>query len=162
MVETLDLQSMLGIRSEPKRKFRWIMNINGIDLFFFRSAARPQVTFGETEVPYMNVTRYYAGRPTWNTLPITLIDYIAPSATQKVYEKMRLIYDPVTGTMGYPEFYQEDMTLKMVSPVGEVVEKWILKDSWLQDINGNELDYSAEDPADIALVVRYNWAILEF
>jgi len=162
MVEQLDIQGLLGIRSEPKRKFRWILNIEGIDLFMLRSAARPQVTFSETLVPYLNITRKYAGRPEWATLPVTLIDYIAPSSAQKMWEKIRKIYDSATGTMGYPEFYQEDITLKMVSPVGETVEKWILKDAWFSEINFNELDMSTEDPADISFNISYNWAILEF
>jgi len=160
--EQLDIQGMLGIKAEPKRKYRWIMNIDRIDIFMFLTAARPQVTISETVVPYMNIKRKYAGKPEWATLPITLIDYISPSATQRIWEKMRMIYDPATGLMGYPEIYQEDMTLKMLSPVGEVVEKWILKDAWFSDVNWNELDYNTEEPANIAISISYNWAINEF
>lgn len=161
-VETMDVQTMLGIRSEPKRKNRWILEMDGVDVFTLLSAARPQVTFGEVEIPYLNLRRYYAGKATPGTMPVTLIDYIAPSASQKVTEWSRRIFDPATGTMGYPEFYQKDVTLKMLSPTGEVVEKWVLKDCWPQDINFNELDMAADEPANITFTLRYNFAFQEF
>ena len=163
MVEILDLQSMLGVKSEPKRKFRWILNIENIDVFMLMSAARPKVTFAQALVPYQNITRKYSGKPTWEDLPVTLVDYISPSSAQRVWEKMRLNHDPVTGTMGYPEFYQEEMTLKLLGPVGDVVEQWRLVSAWFGDIDGQDLSYEEQEGVvNISFTVIYDWAILEF
>ena len=163
MNETLDVQTMLGINAEPKRKNRWIVEWEGIDTFSYLSAARPQVTINPVEIPHMNIKRKVAGKPTWNDIAFTLIDYISPSSMQKMYEKLRTVYDPVTGTMGYPAFYQQDMSIKMTGPGGEVVEKWTVVAGWVGDLNGEELDYNAEgDFATVAGVLTYNWAILEY
>lgn len=153
---------MLGNNFEPLRKFRWIISIGGIDAFTAKSATRPQVTFGETVIDYINQRRYVAGKATWAPMNLTLNDPITPSASQKVMEWIRLTWENLSGRMGYTSFYYKDITLKLLDPVGAVVQQWTLKGAWIQDANWNDLDYSSDDLADIALVIRYNQAVLEF
>ena len=43
MAETLSVAEMLPNKFEPKRKFRWVFAIEGIDAFLMKSAARPQI-----------------------------------------------------------------------------------------------------------------------
>ena len=57
MAETLPVTDMLPNKFEPKRKFRWVFAIEGIDAFLMKTAARPNVTIEETEVSYINSTR---------------------------------------------------------------------------------------------------------
>ena len=57
MAETLSVTDMLPNKFEPKRKFRWVFAIEGIDAFLMKTAARPTVTIAEQEIPYMNSTR---------------------------------------------------------------------------------------------------------
>ena len=162
MAEVLELSSMLGLRSTPKLKFRFIINIDNIDVFMLKSAARPQATITEVMVPFMNVTRKYAGKVEWPVLPITIIDYIAPSSAQKVWEKLRLVFDPVTGTSSYAEMYYEDIALKGVGPAGDIVEKWVLNDVFFSEINFGDLAYDSEEPMDITCNLSYFRAILEY
>lgn len=162
MAEILEVQDLLGNKFEPLRKFRWIISINGIDAFTAKSATRPQVTFGETVIDYINQRRYVAGKATWAPMNLVLNDPITPSASQKVMEWVRLCWENISGRMGYATFYYKDITLKMLDPVGAVVQQWTLKDAWIQDANFNDLDYSSDDLSDIALVIRFNQAILEY
>lgn len=160
--EILEVQQMLGDSYEPMRKFRWIMAINGIDAFTAKSATRPQLTFGETVIDYINQKRFISGKGTWAPLNLTLYDPILPSASQKVMEWIRLNWENVTGRMGYAAFYQKDITLKLLDGVGAVTQQWTLQRTWIQDANWGDLDYSSDDLVDIALVLRFDQAQLEF
>ena len=57
MAETLQVSDMLPNKFEPKRKFRWVFAIEGLDSFLMKTAARPNITIAEQEVPFMNSTR---------------------------------------------------------------------------------------------------------
>jgi hypothetical protein len=162
MAEILEVQQMMADMYEPKRKFRWIIAINGIDAFTAKTASRPQITFDETVIDYINVKRYLAGKATWAPLNLVLLDPIVPSASQKVMEWIRLCFENVTGRCGYANFYKKSITLKLLDPVGAVVESWDLQGTWIQDANWNDLDYAVSDPVDIALVLRFDQAVLEF
>jgi hypothetical protein len=99
MAEVLDVQQMLADSYEPKRKNRWILAINGIDSFTAKTSSRPQLTFDETTIDYINQKRYVAGKGTWAPITVTLYDPIVPSASQKVYEWVRLCWENLTGRM---------------------------------------------------------------
>jgi hypothetical protein len=162
MAEVLDVQQMLADLYEPKRKNRWIIAINGIDAFTAKLASRPQLTFDETVIDYINQKRYLSGKGTWSSFNLTLNDPIVPSAAQKVMEWVRLDWENVTGRMGYANFYKKTINLKMLDPAGAVVEDWELQGAWIQEVNFNDLDYSSSDPADISLVIRFDQAVLQF
>lgn len=162
MAETLSVQQMLADSYEPKRKFRWIIAINGIDAFTAKTASRPQVVFDETVIDYGNQKRYLSGKGTWQALSLTLYDPIVPSASQKVMEWIRLNWENATGRMGYAQFYKKTINLKLLDPVGAVVEDWEMQGTWIQDANFNDLDYAASEAVEIALVLRFDQASLLF
>ena len=78
MAETLPVTDMLPNKFEPKRKFRWVFAVEGIDAFLIKTAARPTVTIEEQEIPFMNSTRWLAGKTKFDALTVTLHDPIAP------------------------------------------------------------------------------------
>ncbi len=160
--EILTESDLLAKAYEPKRKFRWIVAVDGIDAFAAKTSSRPQMVFDETVIDYINVKTFFAGKATPSPMPITLNDPIAPSAAQKVMEWIRLAFESTTGRMGYASFYKKDLELKLLSPVGEVVEKWTISGAWVQDSNFGELDYSSSDPVEINLILRYDRAVLDF
>lgn len=162
MPTTLGVAELLANTYEPKRKFRWILNIDGLDAFVLKTAARPQATFEETMIDYINTKRYVAGKMTWNPISVTMHDPIAPSASQKIMDWLRLNYEPLTGRMGYAEFYKKDITLKLLDPQGTVVELWDITGAWPQDINWGDLDYATSDNVEINFSLRFDNATLQF
>jgi len=82
MAETLSVTDMLPNKFEPKRQFRWVFAIEGIDSFLMKTAARPTMTTEEMALPFINATRYIAGKTTFETMSVTLHDPIAPSGAQ--------------------------------------------------------------------------------
>ena len=166
MAETLnitgDASSMLANKFEPKRKFRWVLEIDGIDAFLCKTASRPQLTFEETKIQWINVERKLAGRATWGDMSVTLYDPIAPSGAQQVMEWIRLNFESITGRSGYSDFYKRDIVLKMLDPVGTVVELWDVKGAWVADCNFNDLDYSASDAVEITLSIKMDNCTLQY
>lgn len=162
MAEILETNTMLANAYEPKRKFRWTMEIDGVDAFTLKTGARPQMTFEETVIDYINTKRYVAGKMAFSPLNITLQDPIAPSSAQKVMNWVRLSYEVITGRAGYATIYKKDWSLKMLDPQGAVIEQWDVKGAWIQDTNMGELDYASSDNVEVSLVIRYDTAIHQF
>ena len=162
MAETLEVNNLLASTFEPLRQFRFIISINGIDAFTAKAASRPQLTFGEIVIDYINQKRWLAGKGTWAPMALTLYDPIVPSAAQKVYDWIRLCWESTTGRAGYAVMYKKNITLKLLDPVGAVVQQWNMEGAWVQDANANTLDYSVDDACTIDMTIRYDNCVLEF
>jgi hypothetical protein len=162
MADLIDPQDIMFTPFEPKLKNRFIMEIDGIPAFMIKTAQRPQIQFDEVVLEHMNVTRYVKGKGRWQQLQITLYDPIVPSASQAVMEWVRLSHESVTGRDGYSDFYKKDVTFNVLGPVGDKVEEWTLKGSYITDAQFGDLDFASSDPVEITLTLRYDYAILQF
>ncbi len=163
MATTLSVTDMLPTKFEPLAKRRFILAIEGIDSFLVKTANRPTYTTEEVTINWINSTRYLAGKTTFNTLSVTLHDPIAPSGAQQVMEWIRLNFESVSGRGGYADFYKRDIQLKMLDPVGTVVQLWDIKGAFIQEANFNDLSYDeAGGTTEIALTIRYDNVVLQF
>ena len=163
MPELLDPSEIMFTPFEPKTKNRYIMYIEGIPAYLIKTANRPSIAFEAIELDHINVKRFVKGKGTWETLEVTLYDPVVPSGAQAVMEWVRLSHESVTGRDGYSDFYKKDITINVLGPVGDKVEEWTLKGAWIQSANFNDLDWgSGTDPVDIAITLRYDYAILQF
>ena len=162
MPETLSVTDMLPNKFEPKRKFRWVFAIEGIDAFLIKTAARPTMNTAEVEIPFINSTRFIAGKTKYDALSVTLHDPIAPSGAQQVMEWVRTHFESVSGRAGYADFYKRDCQLKLLDPVGTVVELWDLKGCFLTSASFGDLDYGGEDPTEISLTIRFDNCVLQY
>ena len=160
--ETLDVTSMLPNKFEPKRKNRWVLMIEGIDAFIIKTTARPTVTTESVEVPFINSRRYLAGLTKFGTMAITLNDPIAPSGAQQVMEWIRLHYESVSGRAGYADFYKRDIQLKLLDPVGTVIELWDCKGALITEANFGELTYEDGGLTEISLTIQCDNYVLQF
>lgn len=162
MAEMYDLTAELAHHYEPKRKNRWMLEIDGIPAYMMKSAKRPSWTTEEHVIDYLNFKKYFAGKQTFDPLTLTLYDPIAPSGTLAVQEWMRLTYEAKTGRAGYAAMYKKDLTLKMLDPLGAVAEKWNISGAWIQTFDASDLDYADGAPMELTLTIRYDSATEEF
>jgi hypothetical protein len=163
MAETLSVTEMIPNKFEPKRKNRWIFAIEGIDAFLMKTAARPSFTSSAQEVNFINSTRYVAGKMKFGTLSVTMHDPIAPSGAQQVMEWIRTHFESVSGRAGYADFYKRDCQLKMLDPVGTVIELWDIKGAQINSANFNELQYDDEGSLqDIQLELQFDNCVLQY
>ena len=162
MPELVEANEIMFTPFEPKLQNRFILTIDGVPSYTIKASGRPQIQFEEVELRHMNVSRYVAGKGTWQPLDITLYDPIVPSAAQAVMEWVRLSHESVTGRDGYSDFYKKDITLNVLGPVGDIVEEWTMKGAWIQTATFNDLDWATNDPVEVTLTLRYDYAILQF
>lgn len=147
---------------EPKYENRFIMSISDVPAFLIKSSAKPTAANGTITLDHINVQRYVKGKTVWNPIEIQLYDAIVPSAAQKMMEWFRLHHESATGRDGYSSMYKKDITLESLSPLGEVIEEWTLKGTYLEQVNFGNLDWAQEGPVMISATLRYDWAFLNF
>jgi hypothetical protein len=163
MAETLSVADLLPNKFEPKRGYRWIMAVEGIDSFLISATARPTITIAQGEVKWINSYRKYAGKLSFGGISITLHDPIAPSGAQQVMEWIRTHYESVSGRAGYIDFYKRDIQIKLLDPVGTVIELWDIKGAFLTQANFGALQYSAgEEPLNVSLSIEFDNCVLQF
>lgn len=163
MAETLSVTDMLPNKFEPKRSNRWVLQIEGIDAFLIKTSKRPSMTMSSVKIPFINSKRYVAGGFEFDTMDVTLHDPIAPSGAQQVMEWIRTHFESVSGRAGYADFYKRDIQLKLLDPVGTVVELWDIKGALIEKATYGDLSY--EDDAkiqEISLTLRYDQAVLQY
>jgi hypothetical protein len=127
-----------------------------------KTANRPSIQFEKVTLDHINVKRQLKGKGEWQDLEVTLYDPIVPSAAQAVMEWIRLSHESITGRDGYADFYKKDITIKMLGPVGDVVEEWTLMGAFITNANFGDLDWSSNDPAMITLTLSMDYAILQY
>ena len=147
---------------EPKKQHQFIMSIGDIPAFLIKASGKPSIANGEITLDHINVQRYVKGKSVWNTITVSLYDAIVPSGAQAVMEWIRLHHESATGRDGYSSFYKKEVRLKQLSPLGEVIEEWILNGTYIVDANFGSLDWSTEDVVTIEMTLRYDWAFLSF
>lgn len=163
MAETLSVTDMLPNKFEPKRKFRWVLAIEGIDAFLIKTTARPSFTIEQVELPFINSYRVIAGKAKFGDMNVTLYDPIAPSGAQQVMEWIRTHYESVSGRAGYADFYKRDIQLKMLDPIGTVVELWDIKGAFITSAGFGDLDYGdATAPSEISLTLKFDNCVLQY
>jgi hypothetical protein len=147
---------------EPKRAHQFVLEIGGIPAYLVKTSAKPSLSNGEIALDHINVQRYVKGRSVWNTISVSLYDAIVPSAAQAVMDWVRLHHESGTGRDGYKTMYSKQIDLLQLSPLGEVIEKWQLKNAFITESNFGTLDWSSEDVVMIEMTLRYDWALLSF
>jgi len=162
MPELVDANDIMFTPFEPKLKNRFILTIDGVPSYVIKASGRPQIQFEEVELRHMNVSRYVAGKGTWQPIDLMLYDPIVPSSAQAVMEWVRLSHESVTGRDGYSDFYKKDLVINVLGPVGDKVEEWTLKGAFIQTANFGDLSFDDIAPVEIQLTVRYDYAILQF
>ena len=163
MAETLSVTDMLPNKFEPKRGYRWVLAIEGIDSFLVQSTARPTATIGSQEIKFINSYRKISnGKVTWGSISVDLHDPIAPSGAQQVMEWVRTHMESVSGRAGYADFYKRDLQLKMLDPIGTVVELWDIKGAFITNATFGSLSYSGDEIMKISLTLDVDNCILQF
>ncbi len=164
MAETLNVADMLPNKFEPKRQNRFVLAIEGIDSFLVKTSGRPNFEIGMKEFNYINSYRRIAGgRGKWSSISVTLYDPIAPSGSQQVMEWIRTHAETVSGRTGYADFYKRDIQIKVLDPIGTVVELWDLKGAFLTGVDFNDLSYDDDGtPHEITLSIDMDNCILQF
>lgn len=163
MAELLNPNEIFATSYEPKTVNRFIMYMDGIPSFIIKKTSRPTLSQNPQQLDHINMRTFYKGKSVWGTVSIELYDPIVPSGAQAVMEWVRLGHESVTGRNGYSDFYKKDLTINVLGPVGDKVEEWILKGSFITEVNFGELNWEDNGaPVNISLTVQPDICILNY
>jgi len=164
MAETLSVTDMLPNKFEPKRSNRWVLAIEGIDAFLIKKVNRPNFSIGSEKIDFINSYRKISkGKAEMGSLSVDIHDPIAPSGAQQVMEWIRTHIETVSGRAGYADFYKRDIQIKLLDPVGTVVELWDVKGAFLSKADFGNLAYDGEGSImTISLTIEFDNCVLQF
>ncbi len=162
--------------ADPKRKFRFTVEFNGIQgpqggalLWYAKTSDKPSFTIGEAEHKYLNHTFYYPGSVTWADVSITLVDPTNPDMTATLSDIVVAGgYTPPTTpnsltTMSKAKAASAlgQVTVKQLDAEGAPLETWVLYNAWIKELKYGDLEYGADDLTELTVVLKYDWASCE-
>jgi hypothetical protein len=161
------LPSGSGTSKLCKRKFRWLLKIDGISAQGVRAlpplrSARPSLSFREMEIRHLNETIYYPQKPEWKPISLVLYD-TQNNGTHPVFDWIQKCYDPKAGDW-FPVIgkqFLKDAFLELYNGCGEVVERWVYEQAWPQNIEFGELNMADSEIVTCDLTLRYARAFTE-
>ena len=155
---------------DPKRSFRWILVLANMPTWVIKTSGKPNFTINNITHNYVAHTFNYPGRITWNPVTVTLVDPVIPDASAKLTKilqaagyaipgreedaRISLNKADSTAVVGSPSIEQVDAQ-------GRTIEKWILRNAWIESVNFGSLSYETDEMVNIELSFRYDWAEYE-
>ena len=159
----LDFNEMFFTPFEPKQSNRfYISTLEGVPGYLVKGVSAISLSQTAVALNHINIQRYVKGKTIWQPITFTLYEAITPSGGQAVMEWVRLGHESVTGRDGYSDFYKKDIVFNTLGPVGDKVEEWTLKGAFISAATFGDMDWATEDPVNIELTLKYDYAILQF
>lgn len=172
----LKISDSRSFKMQPLKKNNWVFQFSAIPgnntdqaealAFVAKTCNAPHITFQDTTVNRMNETYKFSGNPTWSDISCTFYDFIRKedgkelSAGDILYNWSCMIYNPLTGQMGYKTQYATSATLAQLDPAGNIIRAWNLFGIFPSDIAwGEGLDYSSSEINEITATFKYDLAI---
>lgn len=160
-----DLLRGIPFDYEPKKKNRFFVEFAdelGIEVWKVQTMARPKMSINPVEIHWINEVNYVAGKYKWEALEITFIDTIGPSTSTKLMEWVRLHAESLTGRMGYAAGYKKTITIKALDPTGVEVEKWVLQQCMITNIDFGDNAQDDDEVQTVSLTVQPWRCILNY
>lgn len=158
----------------PKLQFRFRVNFlnfgvdasGGLNLTKqVVDCTRPQIQFQEITMPVYNSTLYLAGRYTWNPLTINIRDDASGTVSKAVGQQIQKQLDFVEqSSAATGQDYKFQTNIELLdggngANAPNVLETWECYGCFVQQANYNNLAYGTNDPATIALTIRFDNAV---
>ena len=161
-----------------KRQNRFIMYIPGIThtgtgqraiskVMVEEKSSRPNISFKEIEVPHLIETIYFAGRPDWKPLKVTLYDVANDNpawdwikANYAVDSNNNQISVQYKGSLASSNF-KRTIKIFMLDGCGNAIEAWTYMNAFPTDVEFGETDMTGNDVMKVNLTLRYDRAYWE-
>lgn len=174
---SLKISDSKSFKLEPVKKNRFIFqfssvpgNINQEEALAFvaKSATIPTISFDKQSTKRIHENYNTAGMPSFNDLSATFNDFIRNSNTSAgelsagdiMYNWSSMIYNPLTGQMGYKTQYATSATLAQLDPAGNIFRAWNIFGIFPTSVDfGGTLSYEDSGLTEINVTFAYDLAI---
>jgi len=158
-----------NISAEPKRKYRFVLNLAGIDAWVITKVNRPSFNVTESEHTFYNHKFYYPGRVEWTTVDVTLVDPVDPDMTATLSDIVAASgYTPPTDSTTLSTMSKAKSAgalgtvyITQVDSDGNDLEKWTLWNSFITEVKYGDLAYGDDELTELTVTLKYDWARVE-
>ena len=152
----------------PKLKYRFRVSLmesfgGEVDTVVFtqnvQSVVRPKITYEEQTLDSYNSRVYVQGKHTWEPITVTLRDDITNGVSKVVGAQVqRQLNHFQQTTAAAAADYKFGMQIEVLDGTQntQATEVWYLEGCFLTNVDYSESDYSASDPVQITMTVRYD------
>ena len=159
--------------SDPKRKFRFTVEISGISatqggqaIWYAKTVSKPSFAIATAEHKYLNHTFYYPGSVTWNEVDLTLVDPVDPDMAATLSDiVVKSGYSPPTNANDLVSMSKAKsagalgtVIITQIDSDGNALEKWTLWNSFITELKYGDLEYGGDDLTEMSVKIRYDWA----
>jgi hypothetical protein len=153
---------------DPKRRYRFILNIGNIPVWVIKTANKPKVNINTIEHVFLNHTFKYPGRASWDPISVTLVDPLDPDMAWTMLQRLEASGYELPkdsnkrGTISKKASVQQGLigvSISQIDGEGKLIETWTLKNPWVSSIDfGGALDYTSDDMQEITMEIVYDYA----
>lgn len=175
---SLKISDSRSFKLEPMRKNRFLFQFSTVpgnagDLadglaFVAKSASLPVISFEKSSTKRIHEGFNTAGMVSWNDLNVIFNDFIRNtssgtsevSAGDAMYNWASMVYNPLTGQMGYKTQYATSATEAQFDPAGNIIRAWNIFGIFPTSIDfGGTLSYEDAGATEISCTYAYDLAI---
>ena len=159
--------------SEPRRNFKFILNVSDIPVWVVKNVNLPKITVKEGTHKFLNHTFYFPGTVEYNTVSFTIIDSISNDISAKLLERFvgGGYQTPTGGTVAESSLITKGDSVDSLGNIsiehlgdgreghdGDSHISFSLQNAWIQDVEFSQaLGYDSEDPSEIKVQLRYDF-----
>jgi hypothetical protein len=128
-------------------------------------ASRPQVKFTDQVIEIYNSKIHYAGKPSWEPIPIKLRDDVTGAVSKLVGEQNQKQFDFFEqSSAASAGDYKFTMRIEILdggngNVAPGVLETWLCYGCYVESTNWTDLKYSEQGPAMIDMSIRFDNAV---
>ncbi len=126
---------------------------------------RPKVSFEEMEIPVYNSKVYLAGKYTWETMTLTLRDDASGNVQRLVGEQIQKQFDFMEQAAARSGIDYKFTTKIEILDGGNganapsILETFEVYGCFIQNADYGEMNYATNEPATVALTIRFDNAV---
>ena len=173
--------------AEPKRNFRFLVTIGtlggtntsggnngGSVVWFAKNVTSPSYNVTSVTHDFLDNKYYYPGRVEWQTISLTLVDPVSPDAVGFVNQILTdtgyLVKDKQAAQIGNAKTIAknqaiisglQDLSIDIIDEEGKSLEKWKLKNPFIESAKFGDLDYTNDELRTVELTIKYDYATCE-
>jgi hypothetical protein len=151
------------LKYEPKTQNRWVLLFPddvGIQTWAVKSVGSPKISLAKQEMSFLNTKTYFVSQYSWESMQVTIRDFIAPSQSEALMEWVRLHAESVTGRMGYNVGQAKDIILQSLDPTGVATEEWLLKNTIVIDsVEFGTFDYEQGGIRELTFTMQPQYCV---
>jgi hypothetical protein len=159
---------------EPKRGFRFIVQIGQQTVWWAKQVTTPSFDVGEVEHSFLGNKYYFPGKVSWSSVNMTLVDPISPDAVALTNQYLVDSGYMIPINADSPDQWKtisknkatnvglENIDIQVVNADGTIIEHWRLENPFVKSVKFGDLSYEDDALRTVELEIRFDWATCEF